>query len=173
MDQICTYVLKECKPMLPVQEESLFMSCLNLLAAMLNENTNIGGEMHIERLYLYCLIWTFGGVLDANEQRGFSELLYQLVTALPDDDLKSSVFEYYVDESGEWDLWSQRVPESFYLDNMDLLGNVFVDTHDTIKCKIFLEFSNLARKNVLVFGPRGSGKSKLVQEYLQDFGKCF
>jgi dynein heavy chain len=108
MEEVSKYVLIDCKPILSVREESLFLSCLNLLGAMLSENTNIGGEMHIERLYLYCLIWTFGGVLEASDQKGFSDLLNRLVTALPDDDLKSSVFEYYVDESGEWDLWSVR-----------------------------------------------------------------
>ena len=108
MDEISNYVLRDCKPILPVREESLFLSCLNLLSAMLSENTNIGGEIHIERLYLYCLIWTFGGVLDVNDQKGFNDLLNQLTSALPDDDLKSSIFAYYVDESGEWDLWSAR-----------------------------------------------------------------
>ena len=108
MDDVCHYVLKECKPILPVGEESLFISCLSLLGAMLNDNTNIGSEVHIERLFLYCLIWTFGAILEQNDQKGFSDLLYKLVTALPDDDLKSSVFEYYVDETGEWDQWSQR-----------------------------------------------------------------
>lgn len=114
MDEVSNYVLKECKTMLPVREESLFISCLNLLDAMLSENTNIGGEMHIERLFLYCLIWTFGGMLEKHDQKGFSDLLNRLVTALPDDDLKSSVFEYYVDESGEWDLWSARYLNILY-----------------------------------------------------------
>ena len=59
------------------------------------------------------------------------------------------------------------------MDNIDLLGNVYVDTIDSIRCRIFLEFSNLARKNVVIFGPRGSGKSKLLQEFVQEFGKSF
>jgi dynein heavy chain len=108
MDEISNYVLRECRPMLPVSEEGLFISCLSLLAAVLNENTNIGSEIHIERLFLFCLIWTFGAVLEPADQKGFSDLLYKLVTALPDDDLKNSVFEYYIDETGEWDNWSQR-----------------------------------------------------------------
>lgn len=108
MDAVCNFVFKDCNPMISVREESLFISCLSLLGAMLSENPSIASEIHIERMYLYCLIWTFGGILNENDQRGFSELLYKLVSALPDDDLKSSVFEYYVDESGEWDLWAQR-----------------------------------------------------------------
>ena len=59
------------------------------------------------------------------------------------------------------------------MDNIDLLGNVYVDTIDSIRCRIFLEFSNLARRNVIIFGPRGSGKSKLLQEFIQEFGKLF
>ena len=56
------------------------------------------------------------------------------------------------------------------MDNMDLLGNVYVDTIDTIRCRIFLEFCNVANKNVILFGPRGCGKSKLVQEFVHDLG---
>jgi dynein heavy chain len=65
------------------------------------------------------------------------------------------------------------VPENVYMENMDLLGNVFVDTIDTIRCRIFLEFSSLAHKNVIVFGPRGCGKTKLLQDFVQDFGELY
>ena len=64
-----------------------------------------------------------------------------------------------------------RVPENVYMENMDLLGNVFVDTIDTIRCRIFLEFSSLAHRNVIVYGPQGCGKTKLLQDFIQDFGK--
>jgi dynein heavy chain, axonemal len=111
LDDVSNFCLVESKPILSVNEESLFISCLNLLGAMLNEGSTLN-EIHIERLFLFSLIWTFGGVLEQNDQRGFSDLLYRLVTALPDDDLKSSVYEYYVDESGEWDLWTQRFVSS-------------------------------------------------------------
>lgn len=170
MDDVSFYVIKECKPILQVSEEGLFISCLNLLGAMLNENLNVASEIHIERLFIFCLIWTFGSVLDQTDQKGFSDLLYKLVTTLPDDDLKNSVFEYYVDETGEWDNWTQRVPENVYMDSMDLLGNVYVDTVDTIRCRLFLEFCHLAHQNVIIFGPRGCGKSKMLQEFVQEFG---
>ena len=59
----------------------MFKTCLGLLAAMLADNIEIGGELHIERLYLFCLIWTFGGLLDASDRKGFSDLLKELSTA--------------------------------------------------------------------------------------------
>ena len=57
------------------------------------------------------------------------------------------------------------------MDNVDLLGNVFVNTVDTIRCKIFMEFSHMARLNLIVFGPRGCGKSKLLQEFVYGLGR--
>jgi len=59
----------------------MFKTCLGLLAAMLADNIEIGGELHIERLYLFCLIWTFGGLLDASDRKAFSDLLKTLSTA--------------------------------------------------------------------------------------------
>ena len=35
------------------------------------------GERHTERQFLVCLLWTYGAVLETNEQRDFSDLHYQ------------------------------------------------------------------------------------------------
>lgn len=69
------------RPRLQQSEVGMFRTCLGLLSAMLADNIEIGGELHIERLFLYCLIWTFGGMLDANDRKGFSDLLKTLSTA--------------------------------------------------------------------------------------------
>ena len=42
------------------------------------------------------------------DRRRFSEILLSLTSALPDYDQEISVFDYYVDESGEWDPWQSR-----------------------------------------------------------------
>ena len=35
-------------------------------------------------------------------------LFLSLPPSLPDDDTEYSVFDYYVDESGEWDIWQSK-----------------------------------------------------------------
>ena len=58
---------------------------------------------------------------------------FDFLFRLPDYDHDISVFDYYVDESGEWDPWLSRVPEVAYTpDTHDLLGEIFVDTVDTV-----------------------------------------
>ena len=64
-----------------LDEVGMFQTCINLVSAMLADNIEIGGELHIERLYLFCLIWTYGGLLDDKEKKAFSDLLKTLSTA--------------------------------------------------------------------------------------------
>ncbi|XP_052807484.1 dynein axonemal heavy chain 5-like isoform X7 [Mya arenaria] len=166
LDPVINFVLNDAKPRVRLSEVGMFKTCLGLLAAMLADNIEIGGELHIERLYLFCLIWTFGGLLDAHDRKVFSDLLKTLSTALPDDDRDICVFDYYVDESGEWDPWISRVPEAVYADNQNMLGEVFVDTVDTIRTRILMDFASASGQNVLLVGAPGSGKTTLIDEFM-------
>ena len=70
---------------------------------MYAETAEAFSESHVEKLFLFAVIWGCGGAL--KEQIDFSVLLKGLTNSLPDDDSVESVFDYYVDESGEWDVW--------------------------------------------------------------------
>ena len=72
---------------------------------MYAETAEAFSESHVERLFLFAVIWGCGGPLDEELQVEFSNILKKLTNGLPDDDSVESVFEYYVDESGEWDVW--------------------------------------------------------------------
>ena len=52
--------------------------------------------------------------MDEPDRKRFSELLLSLTSALPDYDQEISVFDYYVDESGEWDPWQSRLVQFKY-----------------------------------------------------------
>ncbi|XP_064629693.1 uncharacterized protein LOC135488785 isoform X2 [Lineus longissimus] len=166
VDAVTQFVVNECKPRLGLSEVGMFQTCINLLSAMLADNKQIGGELHIERLYLFCLIWAFGGLLEDSDRKAFSDLLKTLSSALPDDDRDICVFDYYVDESGEWDPWISRVPETVYADNQDILGEVFVDTVDTIRTRILMEFAVASQQNVMLVGPPGSGKTLMINDFV-------
>ncbi len=59
----------------------MFETCLQLLTTMLDENVEVGGDLHIERLFLFCLMWTFAGLLNEAHVKGFDKLLATLSTA--------------------------------------------------------------------------------------------
>ncbi|KAI8520697.1 hypothetical protein Bbelb_004510 [Branchiostoma belcheri] len=166
LDAVSNFVINEAKTKVPVCEVGMFQNCLNLLKAMLDDNVEIGGELHVERLYLFCLIWTFGGLLQGTDRQAFSNLLTSLTSALPDYDHEISVFDYYVDESGEWDPWTSRVQEDTYPDNANISGEVFVETVDTIRCQVLMDYALSSGQNVLLVGPPGSGKTSLINDLI-------
>ena len=87
---------------------SLFAIALRLLDAILLENTHITTDVHIERFFIFCLTFVLKIILNPDEQKGYSDLLKTVTAVLPDDDREISVFDYYVDEACEWDLWTAK-----------------------------------------------------------------
>ena len=81
-------------------ETSLFSVSLRLLDAILQENPHVTTDVHVERFFVFCLTFILKTVLNADEQKRYSDLLKTWVTVLPDDDREISVFDYYVDEIG-------------------------------------------------------------------------
>ncbi|XP_031757885.1 dynein gamma chain, flagellar outer arm isoform X2 [Xenopus tropicalis] len=167
LDPIFNYILHDATPVVPVTEVCLFRTCTNLLAVMLNDKAqSIGGQLHIERLFIFCLIWSVGALIDRTERKKFSDLLKVYTSVLPDDDHEISVFDYYLDESGEWDTWQSRLPEMTYIGSTDIMGEVFVETQDTMIIRTFLEYARMGSQHVLLTGPPGCGKTALINDFI-------
>ncbi|XP_041109797.1 dynein heavy chain 8, axonemal-like [Polyodon spathula] len=167
LDPIFNYVLRDIKSPVPLTEVGLFQTITNLLGAMLHDKAqSLGGPLHIERLFLFCLIWTVGGLLERSDKKRFSDILKSHTSTLPDYDDEVSVFNYYVDESGEWDLWQSRISERNCTRQIDILGEVFVETIDTLAVRTFMEYAGMASQNVLLMGSSGSGKTALINDFI-------
>ncbi|XP_051780690.1 uncharacterized protein LOC114649411 [Erpetoichthys calabaricus] len=167
LDPIFNYVLREIKYPIPLTEVGLFQTISNLLGAMLNDKAqSLGGQFHIERLFLFCLIWTVGGLLQDHDKKKFSDVLKIHSTSLPDYDEEISVFDYYVDESGEWELWTSHLSEQNRAIHTDVLGEVFIETVDTLAVRTFMEYANMASQNILLVGPPGCGKTTLLNDFI-------
>ncbi|XP_018425842.1 PREDICTED: dynein gamma chain, flagellar outer arm-like [Nanorana parkeri] len=167
LDPVFNLILYDTKPVVPVTEVGLFCSCTNLLTVMLNDKAqSIGGQLHIERLFVFCLIWSVGTLIETSERKRFSELLKVYTSVLPDDEQEISVFDYYLDESGEWDTWQSRLPDITYVGNTDIMGEVFVETQDTIIVRTFLEYASMGSQHVLLTGPQGCGKTALMNDFI-------
>ena len=117
--------------------QSCFHSLHYFFPQIYHETAEVFSEVHVERLLLFSIVWSYGGVLVCeNKQRKFSQLLKTLTNILPDDDTEFSVFDYYVDESGEWDVWRSRF--------------VAVVTNNNMLHIFFAEFLQLMRADVML-----------------------
>lgn len=54
----------------------MLQSALRLLGTMLTDNKQLAGELHVERLLVFALIWSFGSFLERPQDRkAFDQLL--------------------------------------------------------------------------------------------------
>ncbi|XP_069830783.1 uncharacterized protein [Dendropsophus ebraccatus] len=167
LDPIFNLILYDTKLIVPVTEVGLFHSFTKLLTIMLNDKAqSIGGQLHIERLFIFCLIWSVGSVVEYSERKKFSDLLKVYTSVLPDDDQEISVFDYFLDESGEWDTWQTRLPDITYVGNTDIMGETFIETQDTVIVRTFLEYASMGSQHVLLTGAPGCGKTALMNDLI-------
>ncbi|XP_075255403.1 dynein axonemal heavy chain 5-like isoform X4 [Convolutriloba macropyga] len=174
---LVSLVLHELSTRIPVCEVGLVDNCLSFLTTLmknsdveLEDYVNVtGGLIHVERLFLFSLIWTFGGLLTKEERKPMNDLIRNLSTALPDFDTDNSVFDYFVDESGEWDHWSSRVPELTQSgENLEPLKKLYVDTIPNLQARELIHFALLGGQHVMVYGPPRSGKTTLINNILDE-----
>ncbi|XP_073531710.1 dynein axonemal heavy chain 5-like [Phyllobates terribilis] len=167
LDPIFNFILHDTKAIVPVTEVGLFHSFTNLLTILLNDKAqSIGGQLHIERLFIFCLIWSVGSLIEYSDRKKFSDLVKVYTSVLPDDDQEILVFDYFLDESGEWDTWQSRLPDITYVGNTDIMGETFIETQDTIIVRTFLEFASMGSQHVLLTGPPGCGKTALMNDFI-------
>ena len=81
------------------------------------------------QLIFLILLLNFSPRLISNEsdRNQFNKLVLSLTNVLPDDDRAISVFDYFVDESGEWDTWETKLQETVLEEAVDAFGNIYVD----------------------------------------------
>ncbi|KAI3387039.1 hypothetical protein SNEBB_008291, partial [Seison nebaliae] len=233
MPNVIDFIKKFCgKSIQLFSMNTQFNFFLKLLATILDDNhKSINGELHVERLFFFCLIWTFGssilpsnarllrhsvaqnhnrskkssGVLiegkekenwkpdenliienDENSldvQKEFSLMLRQLSSSLPDDDSEINVFDYYVDESGEWDTWTSRMQEEIENDRENMTTTIttanqydvqtiqffysHLNTVEHIRTQLLLQLAMKANLPIMLYGGHGCGKSHTVQQLLK------
>tara|TARA_B100000795_G_C22806619_1_gene445355 strand:- start:150 stop:14669 length:14520 start_codon:yes stop_codon:yes gene_type:complete len=138
--KLLSYLRRETTPVMPITPAGAVAACQRLIDGMLNDYHRSSGNKDqtltprvLERIFLYALTWTVGGVLEGDDRRKFDEYLRTQETtaevAGDDDDdegvmpetatdsVASTIYDYFVDvTSGDWvkfsaPVWDYPIPE--------------------------------------------------------------
>ncbi|CAE1271151.1 DNAH [Acanthosepion pharaonis] len=60
-----------------VTEVGMFTNCLQMLTLLLSDKLELAGNVHVKKLFLFCLIWAFGGHLNEEDRKSFSSFLLE------------------------------------------------------------------------------------------------
>ena len=136
--KLLSYLRRETTPVMPITPAGSVAACMRLIDGLLNDYHRSGRKEQVltprilERIFLYALTWTVGGVLEGDDRRKFDEFLraQELTIDIADDDeeegimpemladaIASTVYDYFVDvASGDWvrfsaPVWDYPIPD--------------------------------------------------------------
>ncbi|EKX37595.1 hypothetical protein GUITHDRAFT_89621 [Guillardia theta CCMP2712] len=123
------------------------------------------GEPFLEKVFIFCLCWAFGGVMEPGDRVKFGQFLHTMTDLLPTVPFGDTLFDFFPDDNRmDWEHWKTRVKEWNY--QKLVLQELFVPSIETVRSDYLLKFLSTKKMNVLITGTPGCGKSTLMQRYL-------
>ena len=161
------WLARNTKPVMTSTRLGAVTGCFRLLESLISEVIEDGSDLdaaECERLFLYSLAWSLGGLLTAEDRIKFDDYLRTLATeegAMPLKQLETdTIFEYYVDLEEElmWEKWLPAVWDYPAGDTLDF-SNLLVPTMDSIRSMELLDHMHKNNHPVLMVGAVGTAKT--------------
>lgn len=179
----CLQILQGLVPCQPqeVSEDSPGKSDIDVDDELIEEADSVKEENrvytseHLERLYVFALVWSMGAMLETEDRLKFDEFLK---TNLPDLSLpvngtkskESTVFDYMVNQEGQWVLWSTMVTNYVYPElATPEYSNILIPIPDNVRINFLIQTIATQEKAVLLIGEQGTAKTVMVKSYMK---KC-
>lgn len=139
------------------------------------ENRETLPKPHLERLYVFMLMWSFGSFLELDDRKKLQEFIqtgleYKLDLPELDESTEDTIFDFYVDEKGEWCHWNTKVEEYVYpTDHTPEYGSILVPNVDNVRTDFLINTISKQGKAVLLIGEQGTAKTVITKSYMDKF----
>jgi len=155
------HIKKHCKFLVPVTPISQVISICKSLQTLLK-----GDVKNLEYLFVYALIWAVGGSLAEKDsidyRKEFSNWwkgAWKTAVKFPS---KGTIFDYFVDQSSDsskFTEWSKKLENKEFDPLTETMGNVTVNTIETIATSEFIKAYLMVKHPSLLIGNSGCGKT--------------
>eukprot|EP00003_Mantamonas_plastica_P000096 TRINITY_DN1008_c0_g2_i7.p1 TRINITY_DN1008_c0_g2~~TRINITY_DN1008_c0_g2_i7.p1 ORF type:complete len:3819 (+),score=1555.84 TRINITY_DN1008_c0_g2_i7:2346-13802(+) len=166
-DPLMTLVTEELQNKTKVFPLHQVQVACDLLTALLPANKQFS-EGHVRRAVTFAVAWGLGGLLSSEQKRIFHQALMQVDNVdVPQSssDEEGTVFEYFVNEGGEWQHWDARVPDWEYNPATDF-RDIVVPTVDNVRMHYLIDLIWSQQKAVMLIGEPGSAKTVILNNFL-------
>ncbi|XP_035785030.1 dynein heavy chain 8, axonemal-like [Anopheles albimanus] len=129
-------------------------------------------DAHLERLFLFSLIWSLGAVLELEDREKMGEFIARHPSKMkwPKLQPEETVFEYVVSREGTWQHWNERVEDYHYpSDSVPEFSSILVPNVDNVRSSFLIDLIARQRKAVLLIGEQGSGKTVMIKGYMLQY----
>ena len=161
------------RPVVHVPRVSIISSVYTIISEIMSQvklsDSPSDLAVELEKIFLFSLLWTFGGVLDSISRKTFEATLRTLspTIQLP----KDSAYGYFLNiKSMHWDRWNVPVwaptfdkPDGFRKN----FSNLLIPNSDTTRALYLMGLAHARNKPVLLVGGAGTGKSCTAMMFLE------
>jgi dynein heavy chain, axonemal len=139
---------------------------LDLLEGLISKE-KAPGTSHLARLYVFALMWSLGALLELYDRKKLEEFLIEKATLdMPKLKGDETIFEYVVDEKGEWEHWNNRVSNYVYpTDSVPEYSSILVPNVDNVRTDFLIDTIAKQEKAVLLIGEQGTAKTVIIKGY--------
>ncbi|KAH9591062.1 Dynein heavy chain 5, axonemal [Schistosoma haematobium] len=127
---------------------------------------------YMERIYIFALMWSIGAFLEGDDRAKFETYLRKHETVkfdLPEisTESHSTIFDYLVNDLGEWIHWDTKVDEFLYpTDHTPEYSSLLVPNVDNVRTEFLIDLISKQQKCVLLIGEQGTAKTVILNKYL-------
>ncbi|XP_071616680.1 dynein axonemal heavy chain 3 [Heliangelus exortis] len=143
--------------------------------------------MWLQGLFLFSLVWTIGGIIDADSRKKFDLFYRDLLLGRNSENPcpesvklnrsnsfpeKGSVYDYYIDKHGQWKMWMEYITKEEQVIAPDAkVSELIIPTMETARQMFFLKTYVEHNVPLLLVGPTGTGKSAITNSFLLQLPK--
>ncbi|XP_047444882.1 dynein axonemal heavy chain 8-like [Mugil cephalus] len=173
-EDVYLFMRQNLKPKMELLECNYIMQSVNLLEGLLasKETSGFAGGKHLERLFVFCLMWSLGALLELEDRDKLETFIrgHDSCIDVPEVKPGETMFEYMVNANGEWCHWNNLVGEYVYpTDHVPDYTSILVPNVDNTRTSFLLETIAKQRKAVLLIGEQGTAKTVMIKGYTKKY----
>ncbi|CAF1397791.1 unnamed protein product [Rotaria sordida] len=170
-DELFKLLITKCLPKMKVYECNYIKQIIDLLDGLLNKEIEYT-KSFLERLTIFALIWSMGSLLELNDRIKIEQyFIHQNDIDIPKNISQGdSIFDYLVNDNGQWEHWSTRVePWEYPKDEKIDFASILVPNIDNVRITYLINILSKQEKPVLLIGEPGTAKTVIITSYLKHY----
>ncbi|MBN3299228.1 DYH5 protein, partial [Amia calva] len=167
------FVFTAVSPKMQILECMYIKQAIDLLQGLLPAaEEKQASKEHMARLFVFAVMWSIGALLELEDRAKMEAFLrgHPASLQLPATQAEETIFEFVVNESGEWEHWSKKVPEYMYpKDSVPEYATILVPNVDNVRTDFLMETIMKQGKAVLLIGEQGTAKTVMIKGYTSKY----
>ncbi|CAH0695355.1 unnamed protein product [Spodoptera exigua] len=176
-DDVHSYVQQKLDVKMKLLEAIYIRQCIDVLSGLLRIELppgKIHTDRHLERLFIFAMMWSLGAVLELDMRTRMAEYMTKLPVKMDWPGAKSKEwvmpFEYNVSNTGVWEHWSESVEQYIYpSDSIPEYASILVPNFDNVCITFLIDIIASQNKAVLLIGEQGTAKTVMLKSYMSQY----